>query len=142
MELGAFEGRWRLTRTIQDARAGRPGRFDGVAVFEPGSGGLWYREVGTLTLEGAAPMAASRGYLWRDGGAGTVAVLFEDGRFFHRFDPGAERPEAVHDCAPDTYRVRYDFRDWPAWRVDWRVTGPRKDYAMVSRYEREDGFHA
>ena len=31
-------------------------------------------------------MRATRRYLWRDGGAGTIDVWFEDGRFFHRFD--------------------------------------------------------
>ena len=79
-------------------------------------------------------MQATRRYLWRDGGAGTIDVLFEDGRFFHRFDAEDPAPGASHDCAPDSYRVRYDFRAWPRWQAEWRVTGPRKDYAMVSRY--------
>jgi hypothetical protein len=61
-------------------------------------------------------------------------VLFADGRFFHRFDAEDPAPAAAHDCPPDLYRVRYDFRPWPRWQAEWRVTGPRKDYAMVSRY--------
>jgi hypothetical protein len=66
-------------------------------------------------------------------------VLFEDGRFFHRFDAEDPLPGASHACAPDAYRVRYDFRAWPRWEAAWRVSGPRKDYAMVTRYSRAAG---
>ena len=44
------------------------------------------------------------------------------------------RPGAVHDCGADRYRVRYDFRRWPRWRAEWRVTGPAKNYGTVSEY--------
>ena len=136
MELRAFEGRWRIEREIEDVAAGRTGRFVGEAVFAAVAGGLDYAETGTLAFDGAAPMAACRRYLWRDAGSGTVEVCFEDGRFFHRIDLEAPLPAAAHACAPDLYRVRYDFGDWPRWRAEWRVSGPRKDYAMVSRYAR------
>ena len=79
-------------------------------------------------------MRATRRYLWKDGGAGTIDVLFDDGRLFHRFDAEDEAPAAEHACPPDTYRVRYDFRRWPRWQAEWRVTGPRKDYGILSRY--------
>ncbi|MCE8467683.1 DUF6314 family protein, partial [Rhodovulum sulfidophilum] len=59
-----------------------------------------------------------------------------DGRFFHLIAPGA-RPEARHDCAPDLYRVRYDFSAWPCWSSFWEVRGPRKNYAMESSYRPE-----
>ena len=75
-----------------------------------------------------------RRYRWRDGGAGTIDVLFDDGRFFHRFDAEDPAPGASHACAPDLYRVRYDFRRWPRWQAEWWVSGPRKDYRMVSAY--------
>jgi hypothetical protein len=138
MELRSFVGRWRIEREIEDVRAGRTGRFTGEAVFEgapeAGADGLLYVETGTLVLEGAAPMAASRRYHWKGGGAGAIDVFFEDGRFFHRIDAEEPTPGAVHACDPDLYRVRYDFRGWPRWLAEWRVSGPRKDYAMVSRY--------
>ena len=60
-------------------------------------------------------MRAERRYLWRDGGAGTIEVFFDDGRFFHRFDAEDHVPGATHACDPDAYRVRYDFRAWPRW---------------------------
>lgn len=136
MQLQSFAGRWHIARSIEDVRAGRTGRFEGAAVLAPDPDGLAYREEGTLAFPGSPPMQATRAYLWRDGGNGTVDVFFEDGRFFHRFDAEEPQPGATHDCPPDLYRARYDFRRWPRWTAEWRVTGPRKDYAMVSTYTR------
>ena len=134
MQLSDFAGDWTLEREIEDARAARTGTFAGAARFRPVGGNLAYEETGTLAFPGTPSMQASRRYLWRTGGAGGIDVLFDDGRFFHGFDPAAPAPSAGHDCAPDTYRVRYDFTAWPHWQAEWRVTGPRKDYSMLSRY--------
>lgn len=134
MRLSAFLGAWALDRSIEDARAARSGRLAGEARFSPAPDGLAYEEAGTLAFPGTAPMQASRRYLWRQGGAGGIDVLFADGRFFHAFDPALPEPSALHDCPPDTYRVRYDFTAWPLWQAEWRVTGPDKDYIMLSRY--------
>ena len=139
MRLEAFAGDWRIERSIEDVRAGRRGRFTGTARFAPLPEGLAYHEAGTLAFDGSPPMAAERRYLWRDAGAGTIEVLFDDGRFFHGFDADELAPGARHDCPPDLYRVRYDFRHWPHWQAEWRVSGPRKDYGMVSTYLRADG---
>lgn len=132
LSLGDFEGRWHLSRVIEDAKGGGQGRFEGEAVFSPDKDGLRYTETGTLRLEGQPGFSASRVYLWRPDPAG-VAVLFEDGRPFHRFDLDAQ-PEAIHWCDPDDYAVQYDFHDWPSWSARWAVKGPRKDYVMTSRY--------
>lgn len=134
MRLAAFAGSWTIERTIEDACAGRAGRFTGEARFTSAAIGLAYRERGTLRLGDAQPLKAIRSYLWREGGAGTIAVLFEDGRLFHRFAADETRPEAVHDCPPDRYRVRYDFARWPRWQSEWRVQGTRKDYVLVSTF--------
>ncbi len=134
MHLAAFAGDWEIDRTIEDVRAGQTGRFTGRARFTPAPEGLRYREEGTLLLGDAAPMTATRDYFWRDGGAGAIEVLFGDGRYFHRFLPDETDPADTHDCPPDTYRVRYSFARWPRWEAEWRVTGPRKDYAMISRF--------
>jgi hypothetical protein len=129
----ALAGGWRLSREIDDRRAGATGRFEGVATFVPDGAGLVYSEAGELHLAGQPPMRAERRYLWR-ASAGRVGVLFADGRAFHDFDAGAARPGAVHRCPPDLYRVAYDFSAWPRWTAVWEVRGPRKDYRMVSRY--------
>jgi hypothetical protein len=134
MRLEAFAGLWVIERDIEDVRAGRAGRFAGTARFAPVADGLAYHEEGTLALDGTRPMRAARRYLWRDGGAGTIEVLFEDGRLFHRFCADEPEPAAEHECPPDRYRVRYDFARWPRWRAEWRVSGPRKDYGIVSRF--------
>lgn len=133
--IGDFEGTWTLSRRIEDRLGRQAGRFEGRAVLAPGGDGLVYEEAGTLTLGAAAPMQATRRYLWRAEG-GLIAVEFDDGRHFHAFDPNADRPEAHHDCAPDVYDVRYDFDNWPEWRAVWEVRGPRKDYRMESLYRR------
>lgn len=138
MRLSAFEGDWSVERAISDARSGLPGRLEGTARFVPDGVGLAYHETGWLTLGDAPPVAASRSYLWREDDAGGIEVRFADGRFFHRFDPAAPAPEADHDCAPDLYRVRYDFAAWPTWTARWRVTGPRKDYEMITRFRPAD----
>ena len=134
--LQEFAGRWRIERRIADARAGVEGRLEGVADFAAGEGGLVCTESGLLRYAGAPPMRARRVYLWRADGPGRIAVAFEDGREFHGFALRGEAAEAEHDCAPDRYRVRYDFSGWPDWRAEWRVRGPRKDYVSVTDYRR------
>ncbi len=132
----AFEGTWQVERRIEDRQIGQTGRFVGQAVFEPeGSGALRYAEEGWLYLGATAPMRASRVYLWQFGAEG-VAVRFADGRPFHSFVPFGAGAGTDHPCGEDLYRVLYDFRDWPLWWTDWEVTGPRKDYAMKTRYDR------
>lgn len=130
--LADFEGAWTLTRTIRDDLAGSTARFDGRAIFAPDANGLAYTETGTLTMDGQPPMQAERRYHWREDGT-QIAIDFDDGRFFHSFAPDV--PEATHWCDPDTYKVAYDFSEWPRWRATWNVSGPRKFYQMVSFYE-------
>ena len=133
--IGDFEGVWLLSRRIDDRRADAKGQFEGRAVLSRDGAGLTYDETGLLTFGAAAPLTATRRYLWRPDG-GLVAVFFADGRPFHSFDPADTAPEAHHPCAPDTYRVRYDFARWPEWSADWQVSGPRKEYRMRSSYRR------
>lgn len=139
-EIGDFEGRWAVARTIHDNASGERSSFSGLAVLTPEPGGLLYRETGTLRTP-AGEFAAERRYRWLPAGADGIAVTFEDGRPFHLIGPG-ERPEAEHDCPPDIYRVAYDFSRWPAWEAIWRVSGPRKDYDSRTRYTSCDGSAA
>lgn len=132
--LTDFLGDWRLERQIDDRLAGAKGRFTGAAVFSAAGEGLQYRETGTLRF-GAQSFQAERVYHWRAEGP-DIRVDFEDGRFFHAFDPAMTAPRAHHFCAPDDYTVSYDFADWPAWSATWTVKGPRKDYTSVTRYLR------
>ncbi|WP_216641230.1 DUF6314 family protein [Oceaniglobus roseus] len=133
LELQDFEGRWSLTRSIDDALTRSVGRLMGTAQLTPMEGGLHYFEDGMLHLPGQRPVPARRAFLWRAGAQG-IDMLFDDGRPFHSFDPGAGLCEALHDCPPDRYRVTYDFRQWPHWSAQWTVRGPRKSYVMRSSY--------
>ncbi|NNF92608.1 MAG: trigger factor [Boseongicola sp.] len=136
-----LEGAWTLTRTISHAD-GAEHRFDGTAVFRWDVSGLIQDEEGVLSATDGRPgLRATRRYLWREDKK-TVDILFEDGRRFHSIPLGVDRPEAVHECPPDTYRVAYDFGDPAAWTARWHVSGPRKDYVMKSRYRRAPGASA
>jgi Family of unknown function (DUF6314) len=130
-QLADFAGDWMVSRAIEDRLSGLPGRFEGRARFDPADGGLHYREDGLLSLGAAAPVRATRDYLWRQQGPRPL-VAFADERPFHDFDPSA--PEARHHCAPDDYTVAYDFARWPVWTARWTVRGPRKDYVMRTTY--------
>ncbi len=133
--LEEFRGVWRLEREIGDRYGGRALRFEGTATFAGDADRLSLVEQGRMLVPGQPPMAAERSYLWQAEGEG-IAVFFEDGRPFHWIEPGL-RPEAQHDCPPDLYLVRYDFRHWPHWSAEWKVNGPRKDYTMTSWYRPE-----
>ncbi|MGZ9809586.1 DUF6314 family protein [Pseudoroseicyclus sp. H15] len=135
MELTAkdFRGAWAIEREIADA-LGPDAQFRGTARFEGAGEELAYHETGQLVLGDGTALQGERRYLWhfRSGG---VEVAFEDGRPFHTFRFDAA--EGTHPCGADFYEVSYDFSVFPAWVAEWRVTGPRKDYLMTSRYIRE-----
>lgn len=131
--LGDFAGDWDVRRIITDHRGGPNGRFAGSARFSAHPDGLTYSEIGELLLGDHPPFKAERQYLWRADGD-RITVEFQDGRPFHSFDPSA--PNADHWCDPDTYRVTYEFSDWPNWRSVWDVTGPKKAYEMITEYTR------
>ena len=125
--LDDFEGRWTVSRQITPARD-PAGTFTGTATWTRTENGLAYHETGELRVGTHPPMQAERRYLWRP----DLTVWFDDGRFFHQVP--ATGGATSHWCDPDQYDVTYDFDGWPTFRVIWRVTGPAKDYVMVSEY--------
>lgn len=138
LTLDSFAGAWSLDREIADLHQGSGGTLTGRAVFTPEADGLAYVEEGRLRMTGQPELVATRRYLWRDAGPGTIAVLFEDGRPFHHIALDRLMPDDNHICGADFYHVTYDFTHWPRWSAAWRVQGPRKDYRMVSRYAPAD----
>ena len=129
-----FAGVWSVARDIEDMGGGPSGRFRGLARITPDGEGLRYAEQGLLKL-GQAKMTAARVYLWRLEGASGVAVLYEDGAPFHRFDWARTQCADSHQCGEDHYAVRYSFAA-ESWHTHWRVTGPRKNYASTALYLR------
>lgn len=135
MKLADFLGHWRMEREIVE-QGGAVHHLSGTAAFSAAPEGLLYREEGQLVTAQGHSFTASRTYHWRDAGAGQIQVLFEDGRDFHYVDLEGGQPRDQHWCDPDMYHVSYNFEDWPNWSSAWTVLGPRKDYRMVTRYQR------
>lgn len=127
--ISDFEGLWQLSRRIDHAD-GTQARFDGQAHWAAAKGGLTYTETGQMLIANAAPMPAQRRYFWR----ADLSVWFDDGRFFHHVPGGGGSTR--HWCDPDLYCGDYAFKDWPAFTVEWTVSGPRKSYVMLSHYKR------
>ncbi len=131
--LSDFEGRWSLTRTIRDARAGQTLSAEGTALLSRSNDGLTYDEDVILRIPGQAEMKGTRRYLWRES-VDHIAIYFDDGRYFHTLSLGLSQFSDHHDCAPDSYDASYDFSNWPRWNVRWVVSGPRKSYEMDTEY--------
>ncbi|MEL6958502.1 MAG: DUF6314 family protein [Pseudomonadota bacterium] len=133
--LTDFLGRYAVSRTIEDHLTGQKTLFEGHAEIAGSKERASYTEVGTLRM-GAQSFAAERRYEWRVAGD-RIAVLFDDGRPFHDFDPSTGGQATEHLCGQDLYRGGYDFSEWTCWAVTWDVKGPRKDYRSVTWYVRE-----
>jgi len=134
-----FRGRWQMVRIIKNVPQGVIGEFWGECEFSADGQGLTCREQGVLRF-GGADYHSGRVSLWRFAGQGRIEVRYEDGRPFHDFP--AEKPEAIHRCGEDRYRVSYDFGPEgvdDTWISRWEVTGPAKDYVMTTRYRRLEG---
>ncbi|MGG7565736.1 DUF6314 family protein [Rhodovulum sp. DZ06] len=131
-------GRWRLTRRIEDFHAAQEGAFHGEAELrhEPGAPDrLAWEEEGLLRL-GKAEARGRRAYLWRLQPPDVVEISHADGRFFHLLRVKGDGDAVSHDCPPDLYKGEYRFETPDRWTLEWRVTGPRKDYRMLTVHER------
>ncbi len=148
LSLPDFLGDWQVSRRIEDLQVrgydglarlsgSQAGRFEGGARLFTEGPGLRYHEEGKLTLDvdPEVSFVARRDYLWRWTGD-RIEVLFADGRPFHAFVPSGRAIGTDHPCGHDLYRVTYDFTGWPTWTAEWIVTGPAKDYRMLSAYRR------
>jgi Family of unknown function (DUF6314) len=130
-----FAGGWFLTRRIRDLRGRVLGRLRGTADFTPDRDGRHFAEHGILTLP-QGQTEARRAYRFVIESADAFSVFFADGRFFHRAAIVSGTAPVTHDCAPDTYRGRYRFRDPDRWSLSWRITGPRKDLVISTVFSR------
>lgn len=119
-------GTWDLVRVVDDHRSGERRDVRGTATLavEP-DGRVRWSEEGTMTWGGRS-VPVERTLYVVPGADGEWLVEFSDGRAFHPWAVG-ERVE--HPCAPDHYSGLIELRDG-AWTVEWRATGPEKDYVM------------
>ncbi len=98
-------------------------------------GGLSYREAGDLAFADVRG-PAERAYRFRFSGPGRAQVLFADGRFFHALDLSSGADSVEYLCGDDLYRGHYVLEDAQRWTLRWRVTSPRKDLLLATRYLR------
>ncbi len=134
--MDAFSGTWQVQRQIRDRAAGQVISGAGSARFTPdGADRLIYDEELVLDVPGQTAITGTRRYLWHGVGQ-QVQVLFADGTPFHAIRLEDPFSADTHHCAPDLYEGRYDFSQWPRWDARWRVSGPRKDYLMVTTFTR------
>lgn len=132
----SLAGRWRVRRVICDRASGQPrlARFVGEALIAPAGDGLTHVEQGELRAHGGA-FTASRSFMWRLA-PGRAELLFADGALLAAFDLAAGPcARARHLCADDVYDGALQWRG-DAFALSWRVTGPRKNYALAGRYVR------
>ena len=140
MRLQAFAGRLadraRPSRTCAPAGSGR---FTGAAALRAGA-----RTGSPTARRGRSPSTARRrcaaeprATSGATAGRGRSRCCFDDGRFFHRFDAEDRAAGRRHDCAPDLYRVRYDFRALAALAGGVAGdAGRARTTRMVGRYRR------
>ena len=131
-------GSWSFNRLI-----GGQGSMQGLATFTPlDLDRLAYREHGRLKLLTGTELEAEREYVFRKRDRG-FDVFFKEAspRLFHAISlsasaDGALSGSAGHLCNLDHYRSTYTFRGDGGFVVRHVVSGPRKDYTMVTTYVR------
>lgn len=134
-----FEGIWAVKRQIRDNMHSRCIFGEGKAQFHWESGqNLVLDETLSLKSNDGPVINGTQRYFWEQCDSG-IDVFFSDRRPFHHIDLTALSFEVTHHCDPDLYIGAYHFENWPFWRVEWRVEGPRKDYHMVTEYSNHSG---
>lgn len=128
-------GDWQVTRLGWDGVPARTMRLCGTARFSACSVGLLFEERGLISM-GAYVGEATRRYVFKIDSASAATVCFEDGRPFHHLDLETGLACVQHDCAPDRYEGRYCVLAPTCWLLSWRVTGPRKNQVLTSRFIR------
>lgn len=129
-------GSWKVDRIIIDRARALTGGLQGQAIFTPSAGGLLYQEHGTLTL-GEHRGRAEHSYLYDfPEGDGQASVRFRDGRAFYDLDLARGQQRVCHACHPDLYEGLFIALSSAAWRSEWKVIGPRKDYDLLTTYTR------
>ena len=135
--LASLTGQWVLDRTVDDGTtmAGE------ATILRREDSAFDYCEQGKLTLPRGHTLDAERRYVFTEEDRG-FAVLFAGTppRLFHRValrcDGWNLIGGATHVCGADRYDSRYEFHAGGGFSIEHRATGPRKRYAMVTRYRR------
>ncbi len=142
----ALAGEWRLTRRASDGTS-----FEGKAHFRAiGEKSLALSENGIVRMPQGPCLNAGRRWLWQLTALNEFEIHFDEaeagfpgqpgGRLYHRFKPQSWRDgcsgEAQHLCGGDRYFARYRL-SCDRLEIAHRVSGPNKDYRLVSRFQRD-----
>lgn len=132
-----LRGDWSVERQIRDRRAGQDGSFRGTARFRASADGygLEYAEDGDLRY-GSHHGTARRRLIYSGRADGAADVRFADGREFYRLDLRPGNWEAEHPCSADRYHVSITRLSQDSFTETWQVTGPDKDYELMTTYRR------
>src|SRR5690606_24254370 len=135
----SFEGRWQLSRCIEQEGA----TMLGAATFaRTADGGLLYEEAGLLTLRDGQTLRCTRRYRFVARGESLV-ILFNDGPdagkpfvelVFADTTPGVLIAADKHFCGRDIYAVEYRLQLPASYETDVLVAGPNKRYRAVTQY--------
>ena len=131
----SLAGDWTVRRTMIDFLAGATYNFTGNALMTADA----FAERGVMQI-GAHAMPASRAYKLERRGH-LIRILRADGSEFILLEPKAVQ-SVQHHCGADVYVGRFLFRGPDEWAEAWRVKGPRKNYASLSRFRRLDAGDA
>jgi Family of unknown function (DUF6314) len=129
-------GSWSLDRAVSEGCS-----ITGTARFEPDGGFLRHGEHVRWRLADGRELEGERAYLFA-ADEGGFCVLFAENppRLFHRIALGRIGVDLVgygtHVCAEDRYDSRYEFCADGLIAVRHDVRGPRKRYAIATRYFR------
>lgn len=124
-----FVGLWQVRRRLVDHLGHETLGFAGQARI----GTTSITEAGEIR-SGRGTLEAKRLYLLEMDAAG-VDVRFAGGAHFVHLGLAPDQ-RVLHHCGDDLYEGRFIFRSRDCWIEFWRVSGPRKRYASLTRYER------
>ena len=146
-EVLAPGSEWTVSKDLVYERGGISTTFEGTATltaYDDGArAGVLCSEAGSLQLPSGDVESRSHTLFCYDGQR--LELRFVD-------DPSvaASRPFAdsstwsggtctslVHPCGPDVYTGTVAFASPDRWRQEWRVTGPRKQGVIVSKFTRK-----
>lgn len=119
-----------LVRLVFDFRTGQFLRGRGHAIWTAENGGKRLRE--TLVFAGHEATWETG---WRTTPGGGITIVDAKGEPLVDLSPPLHRAQACHLCGADRYQARFSWhRDRSEFHLAWRVIGPAKNYAMVTRY--------
>lgn len=127
-------GTWELSRVVDDRLTGERHGVRGTATLALESPDrVRWSEDGTMTWGGRTVPVSRTLFVDRDADhqGGGWFVHFEDGRPFHPWSVGVR---VDHPCGRDHYQGLIEVGGDPVvrWTVEWRATGPEKDYVMTT----------